>query len=84
MDTSWFCPYYCATVDTAFVPSEMHRKQDMYIYSPNIELMIRDVSVAIGIARIRLGASMGEGRVGWSHLAPMPYSTGGEGRAQSR
>ena len=24
---------------------------------------------------------MGEGRVGWSHLAPMPYSKGGEGRA---
>ena len=32
-----------------------HRKRHTYINSPNIELMIRDVSVAIGSARHQIG-----------------------------
>jgi hypothetical protein len=29
LDTSWFCPYCCATVDTSFVLEEV------YVCSPN-------------------------------------------------
>ena len=55
LDTIWFCPYCCATVDYGFRYSEGHRKQDTYIYSPNLNLMNEDVGVAIGIAQQWIG-----------------------------
>src|SRR5215210_6658084 len=33
LDTSWFCPYCCATVDTAFVTLQRHRKQNAFVCS---------------------------------------------------
>src|SRR5215210_4374200 len=35
LDTSWFCPYCCATVDTAFVTLQRHRERGAYTSSPN-------------------------------------------------
>jgi len=36
LDTSWFCPYCCATVDTAYVTLQRHRrKQSAYVCWPH-------------------------------------------------
>ena len=52
LDTSWFCPYCCATVDTAFLTPQRHRKQDTYIRSPSSSIGLLSLS---GILRRCIG-----------------------------
>jgi hypothetical protein len=35
LDTSWFCPYCCATVDTSFITLQKHSKQNADARSPH-------------------------------------------------
>jgi hypothetical protein len=34
LDTTWFCPYCCATVDTGFITLQKHSKQNADARSP--------------------------------------------------
>ena len=43
-DTSWFCPYYCATVDTSFRYFERHRKRNASICSPDTSIGLLSLS----------------------------------------
>ncbi len=40
LDTSWFCPYCCATVDTALVTLQRHRKQNAYVSARLTRLLV--------------------------------------------
>jgi hypothetical protein len=35
LDTTWFCPYCCATVDTGFITLQKHSKQNADARSPH-------------------------------------------------
>jgi hypothetical protein len=51
LDTSWFCPYCCATVETEHSsPREASEAGDVHL-APNLELTNEDV----GIARHQIG-----------------------------
>ena len=66
LDTTWFCPYCCATVDTAFVHSERHRKQNAYIAR---------LARLLGYSRPSLpfvGVSDGNHKERYARLRPLP------------
>jgi hypothetical protein len=70
VDTSWFCPYCCATVDTAFVSLQRHRKRDAYICLPNSSIGLLSPSA---ILRRRIGVHPQREVGGLHHLPHHPY-----------
>jgi hypothetical protein len=48
LDTSWFSPYCCVTVDMAFVIRVRHQTKDPYISPPTAMIIIIDPGTIYG------------------------------------